>query len=281
MSIRSDALARGANLLRAEGAASARLDARLLLAHAMALTPSEVVTTSRQPSDQELAAFDAFLARRAGHEPVAYIIGHKEFWSLDFEVGRGVLIPRPDTEVLVMQSLGEFPDATASLRAVDLGAGSGAILIAFLSERPNARGLAVEQSSEAMMWARKNIARHGLNARCTVQGDDWLMLPHEKFDVIFSNPPYIPSRAVDGLDPEVAHFEPLTALDGGRDGLDAYRALAPIIARSLAPGGRAFLEIGQGQDTGVPSIMAAAGLKIVRVAPDLAGIPRCVVVTLC
>jgi release factor glutamine methyltransferase len=259
-----DGFAAAVERLKTAGIESTRADARVL-----------------EQAAQSPEQFDSFVARRATREPVAYITGHKEFWSLDFDVGNGVLIPRPDTEVLVEQALKEFPDRNAEIKAADLGAGSGAILISFLRERPGADGLAVENSPEAMIWVRKNIEKHGLHDRCVVQGDDWLVLKHAQFDVIFSNPPYIPSADIGELDSDVRLFEPHAALDGGRDGLDAYRALAPIIARSLSPPGRAFLEIGQGQDGQVPAILEAAGLKVLRVVPDLAGIPRCVVATLC
>ncbi|MGN6148808.1 MAG: peptide chain release factor N(5)-glutamine methyltransferase [Rhizomicrobium sp.] len=225
----------------------------------------------------DAATLDRLMARRLRHEPIAYIIGHKEFWSLDFEVGPGVLIPRPDTETLVEQALKAFPDKSAPLRVLDLGTGSGAIPIAFLSERPNAKGLGVEQSPEAMIWARKNIARHNMADRLALQGDDWLMLATGTFDVIFSNPPYIESQVIPTLDPDVKDYEPRAALDGGRDGLDAYRAIAPIIAANLGTDGRAFVEIGQGQEQKVPKIFAASGLETVAVVPDLGGIPRCAI----
>jgi release factor glutamine methyltransferase len=279
MSPRSDALIRGIKRLQAEGSGSARLDSRLLLAHVMGLSPSDVVTTSRQPTHEELVALDTLLDRRAAHEPVAYIVGHKEFWGLDFQVGPGVLVPRPDTETLITQALAAFPDESAPLNILDLGTGSGALLIAFLHERPNSDGLGVEQSPDAMIWARKNIAQHNLEGRVRLQGDDWLMLNDGKFDVIFSNPPYIPSADIDSLDRDVRDYEPRAALDGGHDGLDAYRALAPIIARHLKKEGRVFIEIGQGQEDKVPAVFAAAGLEALVVAPDLAGIPRCVVLS--
>jgi release factor glutamine methyltransferase len=257
--------------LAAAGIDSARTEARLLIEEAkrLSLSPSGGGNVE--------SILEALLQRRLRREPIAYITGHKEFWSLDFEVGPGVLIPRPDTETLVEEALKAFPEKAAPLRVLDLGTGSGAIPIAFLSERPNAKALGVEQSQEATIWARRNIARHKLESRFTLQGDDWLMLGAGTFDVIFSNPPYIESDAIAGLDPDVREYEPRAALDGGRDGLDAYRALAPLIAARLATGGRAFLEIGQGQEQKVPKILAASGLETVRVAPDLAGIPRCVV----
>lgn len=247
--------------LSAAGIESARTEARVLIGHA----------------GGDVNKLESFVARRIAHEPVAYITGHREFWSLDFEVGPGVLIPRPETETLVEEALKEFPDRNAELRVLDLGTGSGAIPIAFLSERPNAHGLGVEQSPDAMVWARRNITMHKLKSRLVLQGDDWLMVGEGEFDAIFSNPPYIESHIIPTLDPDVRNYEPLTALDGGRDGLDAFRAIAPILAARLAPKGRAFLEIGQGQEQKVPMILEASGLETVRVGPDLAGIPRCVI----
>ncbi|MBS0275933.1 MAG: peptide chain release factor N(5)-glutamine methyltransferase [Proteobacteria bacterium] len=241
----------------------------------MLIEEAKRISVSPRGGGNDSVILGSLIHRRLAHEPIAYITGHKEFWSLDFEVGPGVLIPRPETELLVEEALKAFPGKDAALNVLDLGTGSGAIPIAFLSERPNARGLGVEQSQDAMVWARKNIARH--HARLQLQGDDWLMLGAGQFDIVFSNPPYIESAIVPTLDPDVKDYEPLAALDGGRDGLDAYRALAPIIAARLAPGGRAFLEIGQGQEQKVPKILAAAGLETIRVAPDLAGIPRCVI----
>jgi release factor glutamine methyltransferase len=257
----SDMLREAAALLSAAGIDSARTEARILIAQAQ----------------HDGAMLEKLIARRLRHEPIAYITGRREFWSLDFAVGPGVLIPRPETETLVEEALKAFPDRNAPLKVLDLGTGSGAILIAFLSERSNARGHGVEQSQDAMIWARRNIARHHLESRVQLQGDDWLMLGEGQFDVIFSNPPYIESEVIPTLDPDVRNYEPLAALDGGRDGLDAYRALAPVIARRLAAGGRAFLEIGQGQEPKVPKILRASGLETVRIAPDLAGIPRCVI----
>jgi len=247
--------------LSAAGIDSARAEARMLIDF----------------TQGDSARLEQAVMRRLRHEPIAYITGHKEFWSLDFQVGRGVLVPRPDTETLVEEALKAFPDKAAPLNVLDLGTGSGAILIAFLSERPNAHGLGVEQSQEAAIWAHHNIAQHKMEARARLQGDDWLMLGEGRFDVIFSNPPYIESSGIPTLDPDVKDYEPLAALDGGRDGLDAYRALAPIIAQRLAADGRAFLEIGQGQEQKVPKILAASGLETIRIAADLAGIPRCVI----
>ncbi|MGN6514940.1 MAG: peptide chain release factor N(5)-glutamine methyltransferase [Rhizomicrobium sp.] len=260
----SDLLKTVSQKISAAGIDSARTEARILI----------------ECSKGDTARLEEFIARRLAREPIAYITGHREFWSLDFEVGPGVLIPRPETETLVEEALKAFPDKNAALKVLDLGTGSGAISIAFLSERTNARGLGVEQSQEAMIWARRNIAKHAMQSRLLLQGDDWLMLGKGAFDVIFSNPPYIESDVIATLDPDVKDYEPRAALDGGRDGLDAYRALAPLIASRLATGGRAFLEVGRGQEQMVPEILSASGLETVRVAPDLGGIPRCVIAAL-
>lgn len=257
----SDHLRDVAARLSAAGIDSARTEARILIAHAHG----------------DDAKLEDFVARRLRHEPIAYITGHKEFWSLDFEVGPGVLIPRPDTETLVEQALKAFPDKDAPLNVLDLGTGSGAILVAFLNERPNARCLGVEQSPEAMIWARKNMMHHKLQERMALQGDDWLLLNQGTFDVIFANPPYIESGVIPTLDADVKDYEPRAALDGGPDGLDAYRAIAPIMRRRLSADGRAFVEIGHGQEQKVPRIFADAGLETLAVIPDLAGIPRCVI----
>lgn len=257
----SDPLRAVSARLAAAGIDSARTEARILVEH----------------SQGDAAKLERAVTRRLAHEPIAYITGHKEFWSLDFEVGPGVLIPRPETETLVEEALKAFPDKNAPLNVLDLGTGSGAIIVAFLSERPNARGLGIERSQEAMIWARRNVANHKMQSRLALQGDDWLILGAGQFEVIFSNPPYIESGVIPTLDPDVRDYEPRAALDGGRDGLDAYRGLAPMIAARLTTGGRAFLEIGRGQEQKVPRILSASGLETVRIAPDLAGIPRGVI----
>ncbi len=239
------------------GSDSARLEARLLWEHA-------------QKTGQD---FDALVARRGAREPVAYILGHKEFWSLDFAVGPGVLVPRPDTETLIEEALRLVPDRNAPLRIADLGAGSGAILAAALKEFPHATGIGFESSPEAFGYAAANAARL-VGARAQVRPQEWDRA-EEPFDLVFSNPPYIPSDEIESLAPDVSRFEPRAALDGGPDGLRAYRALAELLPRIMVPGGHALLEIGQGQDDSVAKLFA--GLELLRIAPDLSGIPRCVI----
>ncbi len=253
----NDAVLVAAKILAAAGIDSARRDARLLFQHTLG----------------DRAAFEAAIARRVGRESVAAITGHKEFWSLDFEVGPGVLIPRPDTETLIEQALLLVTDRNAPLRIADLGTGSGAILVAALTEFPNATGTGFEASPEAHGYAARNAARH-VDGRADIRLADWDAATGP-FDLVFSNPPYIPAAEIDTLQPEVRDHEPRAALDGGPDGLDAYRSLARLLPRILAPGGHALLEIGQGQAASMELLFS--GLELGRIATDLAGIPRCVV----
>ena len=217
------------------------------------------------------------ISRRAAREPLAYITGRREFWSLSFAVGPGVLIPRPDSETLIETLLRLRSDRTAPLSILDLGTGSGCLLIAALTEYPNATGAGIDSSPDALRWAVTNLAAHHLAARAALIETAWPEEARPGFDVILSNPPYIPTAEIETLEPEVSRFEPRAALDGGADGLDAYRALAPRIARLLKPSGLAILELGQGQGGAVTALMTAAGLEVPQIAPDLAAIPRALV----
>jgi release factor glutamine methyltransferase len=273
LSIR-DLLHDAAGRMSAAGVDSARTDARILLAHALDVTREDLIAATRQPSAEEAALFESFVARRLAREPVAYIQGRREFWSLDLKVGSGVLVPRPETETLIEQALTAFPDRNAALSIADLGAGSGALLVAALKEFPNAQGTGFERSPEAFAYAEANLARHGLAARGRIVATDWNKADGP-FDLILSNPPYIPTADIEDLDPEVRLFEPRAALDGGADGLDAYRGLAGLLPRLLKPGGMALLELGLGQAELVEPLFQS--LTVVRVAPDLAGISRVLV----
>ena len=251
----NDILLVAAKRIAAAGSDSARLDARLLWEHA-------------QKTGLD---FQTLVVRREQREPVAYITGHKEFWSLDFEVGPGVLIPRPDTETLIEEALRLVPNHAAPLKIADLGTGSGAILAAVLKEFPNAAGIGFEASPEAIGYAAANAARL-IGHRAATSPNDWRWID-DQFDLIFCNPPYIPSAEIESLAPEVALFEPHIALDGGPDGLEGYRLLSELLPFSLLPGGHALLEIGLGQANSVTALFQE--LEIVRVASDLSGIPRC------
>jgi release factor glutamine methyltransferase len=304
----NDIVLEAAKRLAAAGIESARLDARLLWEFAQLPNPPLEGSDSDSVSDAErsdavgskaaqesstprgalgcapvlrtpqgegevLQRFESLVWRREAREPIAYILGHKEFWSLDFEVGPGVLVPRPDTETLIEEALRLVPDRTAPLRIADLGTGSGAILIAALKEFPNAHGIGFESSPQAFDVARANAARL-IGERAEIRLADWDQA-EDAFDLVFSNPPYIPSADIESLDPEVSQFEPRAALDGGPDGLAAYRALAGLLPRLLTQGGHALLEIGLGQAQPMGTLFQ--GLEILRLAPDLSGTPRCVI----
>jgi release factor glutamine methyltransferase len=268
-----DLLHAAAERLTAAGVDSPRLDARILLAHAMGVSRDDLIAAIRQPSESEAQGYEDLIARRLAREPLAYITGRKGFWSLELKVGPGVLVPRPETETLIELALCLFADRGAPLAIADLGAGSGALLAAALTEFPRAQGTAFERSPEAAAYARANLASFGNRARLIAS--DWADARDEGFDLIFSNPPYIPSGDIAGLAPEVRLFEPRAALDGGADGLDAYRDLATLLPRLMRPGAVALLELGQGQAGAVETLFQK--LTIDRVAPDLAGIPRVLV----
>ncbi|HXP77293.1 MAG TPA: peptide chain release factor N(5)-glutamine methyltransferase, partial [Stellaceae bacterium] len=217
------------------------------------------------------------LARRSAREPVSRILGYREFWSLRFELSAAALDPRPDSETLVESVLAALGARGRAFRILDFGTGSGCLLLALLSELPNAIGTGIDCSEGALETARRNAAALGLAGRARFVRGNWGDGLTGKWDVILANPPYIPSHELPGLMPEVALYEPRPALDGGADGLEAYRALAPAIARLLAPTGIAALEVGAGQATAAAGIMAKAGLALRTIRHDLSGVDRCLV----
>lgn len=268
-------LAEATAALRAAGIKSPRTEARLLLEAASGLPRHRLVGDPRAEIPPAAArTFQALVARRAAREPMAYILGHAEFWSLPFEVGPGVLVPRPDTETLIEAALAAFPDRHRPLRLLDIGTGSGCLALTLLHLYPNARAVGTDTSGTALACALRNAQRLGLDPRLELVETAWAQGVESPFDLVVSNPPYIPSAEIAGLQPEVSRFEPCQALDGGADGLDAYRAILPELPRLLAPGGLALVEIGQGQETGLAPIAAASGLHASR-HWDLAGIVRC------
>jgi release factor glutamine methyltransferase len=257
--------------LAAAGIDNPRMEARLLFAHALGISRDQTLTAAATP--EQAAKFEVLVARRGSREPFAYITGKKEFWSLDFAVGPGVLVPRPDTETLIEEALRLVPDRSAPLRIADLGTGSGAILIAALTEFPTATGIGLESSPAAFRYASAN-ARRLIGARAEIRQADW---NHAEgpFDLVFSNPPYIPSMEIESLEPDVVRFEPRPALDGSPDGLSAYRSLAELLPGLLKPGGHALLEIGFGQAGAMENLFPE--LEITRIAPDLSNVPRCII----
>lgn len=270
---------RMAAALAAQDLPSPDLDARLLLAHALGCAPGELTLRGDAPVPPDAAeAALALLERRLGGEPVARILGHREFWSLDFRLSPATLVPRPDTETVVEAALAACPERDAPLRILDLGIGTGALLAALLSERPSAFGIGIDRSEDAARTARDNLARAGLGRRSAVLAGDWAASLDGRFDLVVSNPPYIPRGDLAGLDREVREHDPVLALDGGPDGLDAYRALAAALPGLLAPGGVAVLELGIGQEAAVATLVSAAGLGVAGPARcDLGGIARALV----
>ena len=260
---------------------SAELDARLLAGAVLGLDLTGMITAAnRRLTADESARLDQFAQRRLAAEPVARILGHKEFWGLSLQLSPATLVPRPDTEAVVelaLEMLRTGGSANRPLRVADLGTGSGAILLALLSELPEAHGFGTDISAAALQTAATNAAGAGLAGRATFIACDYATGLTGLFDLIVSNPPYIRSVDIGGLAAEVRDHDPLAALDGGADGMDAYRALIPQAARILAPGAVLVVEAGQGQSGDIEALMTAAGLTHER-APkaDLAGIPRAV-----
>lgn len=267
-------------MLAAAGIPDPRREARLLVRHATGWDDATMlVDPGRELGDDQAAALDAVAARRASREPMAYIVGEREFWSLPFRVTPATLVPRPDTETVVEAVLADIGDKTRTLRILDLGTGSGCLLLALLSEFPNASGLGVDISASALEVAKVNATRLGFDVRATFRIGDWLDGVEEKFDVVVANPPYVPDREIPDLDADVRAFEPLSALAGGPDGLDAYRRIARRLGKVLAVDGIACFEVGAGHADSVAAIFAGQGFRIHAVHADLAGIPRAVAVS--
>ena len=272
-------LCRAGQHLRAAAIDAPRLEARLLLAHALGCRTEDLLRDPRAAVPPEAARrFADLLKRRLEREPVAHLLGKAEFWSLPFAVSPATLIPRPDSETLIEAALAAFPRREAVRRVLDLGTGTGCLLLAALSEFPDAVGIGVDVVPEAAALARRNAAALGLGRRAGIVAGCWgAALANGRFDLVLSNPPYVEAAAIAGLAPEVALHEPRSALDGGADGLAAYRALLPEILRLLAPGGRAVVELGQGQRAAVEALAAASGLQALGCQADLGGVDRALV----
>lgn len=269
----SDALRAGAACLL-DVADNPRLEARLLLAHALGATQNDLI---RDPQRMiEPAAYDALLRRRQAQEPLAHLIGRREFWSLDFRVSPATLIPRPDTETLVEAALAAFAGRSPPARILDLGTGTGCLLLALLHEYRTAFGIGVDIEPAAAELARDNAASLGLADRAAFAVSNWTDAVAGRFDLVVSNPPYVAADEIPGLMPEVARYEPARALDGGRDGYDAYRMILARLPDILATRGVAVLELGLGQAKIVADIARDGGFAV-SLRHDLAGIPRAVI----
>ena len=268
-----------ANRFKSAGIESAELDARLLVGAALGLDLTGIITAAgRALTPNESNRLEAFAVRRLKGEPIARILGHKEFWGLPFRLSAASLVPRPDTETVVERAL-EIVRAwpLRPRRIADIGTGSGAILLALLHELPDAFGVGTDISLEALRTARENAANLGLASRSAFVACNYASALSRGFDLIVSNPPYIRSADIAGLATEVRDFDPRAALDGGADGLAAYRVLIPQAADSLLPGGALVVEAGQGQDGPIKALMTMTGLAAHKDAKtDLGGVPRAV-----
>lgn len=272
-----DLVMAASNELRKNGNALARRDADLILAHILEIEPAHISLFSDPIPADKLALFEEMVDRRLTGEPVAYIVGEQGFWTLDFYVNKHTLIPRPDTELLVEIGLKAIEGITKP-RIADLGTGSGCILLSILSESGTSTGVGVDVSPDALDIARRNAERHGLNARAQFIQSDWFEgLAGEKFDLIVSNPPYIPAEDIAGLMSDVRDFEPASALNGGQDGLDYYRQISSHANRFLMENGYLAFEVGIGQFADVSSIMEDCGYTDIQVFPDLAGVNRAII----
>ena len=266
-----EALRRGAARLAAAGVDNPRLDARLLLAHGESISQAALLGNPGRSVD--LARYDALLARRAAREPLAYIVGSQEFWSLPFQVSPATLIPRADSEAVVEAALAALPlDEPGPV--LDLGTGTGCLLLAVLHERRRAWGVGVDLASEAARLAARNARALSLSDRAAFLAGDWDSAVASRFALVLSNPPYVVLDDLSGLQPEVATWEPRRALDGGIDGLAAYRCIVARLPLLLAPRGSAVLEVGAGQADAVAALAGQAGLHLIGRQADLSGTIR-------
>lgn len=278
-----DALLRDAAVaLTAAGIDNARFEARLLLSHAAGLTVEQLIARGPDPAPAAvIAALRDLTARRVRREPMAYILGEREFWGLPFRVSPAVLVPRPDSETLIETVLDLFPDRNRALRVADLGVGSGCLLLTLLREYPRASGVGMDASEAALSVARVNAGALDVASRTVLVAGDWQQAGWTDwlgglFDLVVSNPPYIRTDAIAGLMPEVAVHEPRLALDGGADGVAAYRIIAAAAPRLLVPGGWLVVEGGVGQASDIIEIFSSAGLSPRAPRKDLGGIDRVV-----
>lgn len=273
--LRSKAIRR----LENAGCDTAVLDADLLISAALSLDRLDLILDPGQTvGAQQISALDALIARRAAREPVAQILGEKEFWGLDFKVSRDCLTPRPDSETLIEAALASITDKKAALNILDLGTGSGCLLLSLMSALPNSSGIGVDISKKALRLARKNAERHELMMRCDFIQSDWAetLPPSLRFDIILCNPPYIAHAEAPSLSPDVRDYEPHGALFSGDDGLADYKRLAYILPGLSHQGAKVFLEIGHTQAEAVIEIFGKTPARNIHIITDLAERNRCV-----
>jgi len=265
--------------LRNADITTAELDARLLLSAATGVDDVALIADpDRLLGPEGLASLEMLVVQRLAGRPVSRLLGVREFWGLDFSLNAETLDPRPDSEALIEAVLSQISDKSVPLNVLDLGTGTGCLLLALLSEFPSAVGTGVDCSEIAVEAAAKNSEQLGLDTRATFQVGDWASSLGGAFDVIVSNPPYIPTGDLIGLSVEVREHDPAKALDGGADGLEAYRRILPEMRRLLTPGGYGFLEFGEGQSADIASIAENVGLEALEIRADLGGVLRALTV---
>lgn len=278
---RAEAVTHLRRAFEAAGLASPGLDARLLVRGALALASAELLIRPDEPITGAAAeTLTSYARRRLAGEPVARILGEWEFWGLPFALSPDTLVPRPETEIVVETALKHLPERAAAPKILDLGTGTGCLLVSLLHERPRATGLGIDRSYGALATARANAFRNGVGARAQFAASDWARAVEGSFDVVVSNPPYIASSVIASLEAEVREHDPRRALDGGGDGLDAYRAILADAPRLLALGGVLVVEIGFDQEVALRGLAGATRLEVVDVSPDLSGHARCVALRL-
>tara|TARA_B100001540_G_scaffold291344_1_gene288782 strand:- start:26 stop:904 length:879 start_codon:yes stop_codon:yes gene_type:complete len=264
------------------GFESAHLDARLLLGKAFGISPETfLLKPDEEVNPDKISTLNSIISRRLAHEPMAYIIGNKEFWSLNFLVNKAVLIPRPETETIIECVIGRILNRKSNFQILDLGTGSGCVLLALLNEFVHASGVGIDVSSEAIAVAQRNALRNGLEHRSVFKQGNW----EGNFDnflggyrVVVSNPPYIPTGDIEKLDKEVTNYEPLQSIDGGKDGLRAYRHILEKLPILLNKDGFAVFEIGFGQVAPLKKIVEKSEFKILEIREDLASISRVMII---
>lgn len=273
-----DALRWAVLRLQQERIESASLDGRILLEYVLSVSREQLLFSLDLPiTSEQYARLKVLVEKRSKRQPIAQLIGKREFWGMNFVVSEDTLDPRPDSETLIEYVLEHIPNRADALRVLDLGTGTGCLLLALLSELPAASGVGVDYCENALLIAKENAMALGLSGRTQFARGDWCQQVEGKFDIILANPPYIPTGVIPTLDPEVSEFEPILALDGGADGFSCYRKIMKDVPALMATNGFVAFELGMGQQGGLEEIAVENGLEAVGVKHDLIGIARCII----
>lgn len=264
--------------LQEERIESASLDARILLEYVLGVNREQLLFSLDLPiTAAQYARLEILVGKRAQRQPIAQLVGKREFWGMNFVVSEHTLDPRPDSETLIEYVLERVANRADVFNVLDLGTGTGCLLLALLSELPSANGLGVDYSQEALLVAKENAMALGFAGRARFMRGDWCEKLDGKFDIILANPPYIPTKVIPTLDPEVSEFEPMLALDGGEDGLSCYRKILKCLPNILVKNGFAAFELGMGQQPEFEALVVENWLEVIGVKKDLSGIARCII----